>query len=264
MVYLDNKVNMQWRGQILCSHALHQGLANRWGLFLRFPQKIVWRNSLNLSGKNDKAVDSASADLRYNDPPGANAFTPLLIKIAAVICNHWLRNSILINTPWYPVSLLFDAVYVVYRGGSWYIPSEDAATVNIEEFAKTYYHMGLQNKECLGCLAHLHGIIIGIKSPKGLINQMRIIRKINHLDRLEFATYILQHNVPVQASYMDGYRWMQAKCVANGFRVTLKSIWILHIIDHEDSKSGRQGGLEDEYIDVPGPTQCGILTDTIK
>ena len=63
---------------------------------------------------------------------------------------------------------------------------------------------------------------------------------------------------------MDGYRWMQAKYVANGFRMNLKSIRILQIIDHEDSKSGQQGGLEDEYIDVPGPTQCGILTDTMK
>ena len=52
--------------------------------------------------------------------------------------------------------------------------------------------MGLQNKECLGCLAHLHGIIIGIKSLKRLTKKMRIFRKINHLDLLEFATYMLQ------------------------------------------------------------------------
>ena len=52
-------------------------------------------------------------------------------------------------------------------------------------------------------------------------------------------------------SYMDGYRWMQAKYVANGFRMNLKSIRILQIIDHEDSKSGQQGGLEDEYTGDP-------------
>ena len=48
-----------------------------------FPPVIVWRNGLKVSGKYDKAVDSASADLRYKDPTGTNAFTSLLIKIAA-------------------------------------------------------------------------------------------------------------------------------------------------------------------------------------
>ena len=33
---------------------------------------------------------------------------------------------------------------------------------------------------------------MGIKSLKRLIKKMRIFRKINHIDLLEFATYILQ------------------------------------------------------------------------
>ena len=101
------------------------------------------------------------------------------------------------------------------------------------------------------------------KISEAFDKKMRIFRKIN-TSIFWNLQHIYYNNVPVQVSYMDGYHWMQAKCVANGFRVTLNSIWILHIIDHEDSKSGRQGGLEDEYIDVPGPTQCGILTDTMK
>ena len=45
-----------------------------------FPPAIVCRNSLKVSDKYDRAVDNASAELRYNDSSGAAAFTSLLIK----------------------------------------------------------------------------------------------------------------------------------------------------------------------------------------
>ena len=50
-----------------------------------FPPAIVCRNSFKVSDKYDRAVDSASIGLRYNDQSGATAFISLLVKkIAAV------------------------------------------------------------------------------------------------------------------------------------------------------------------------------------
>ena len=54
MVYLNYKVNIQWRGE---NHLLSCTVL-----------------------KYDKAVDNASVELRYNDPSGTTAFTSLLIK----------------------------------------------------------------------------------------------------------------------------------------------------------------------------------------
>ena len=103
---------------------------------------------------------------------------------------------------------------------------------NIEEFVNTYYHMGLQNKEILSCLAHLNGIIISIKTLKRLTKKMRLFRRMNHSDLLEVATYVLQQCDG--SGQLHGYRWMHAKCVANGFRVNQETIRILlQIIDSE-------------------------------
>ena len=81
MVYSNNKVNMQWRGDK--SFALLHCI-KAWPIddvcSSMFPPAIVCRNNVKVSGTYDRSVDNASAELTYNDSSGATVFTSLLIK----------------------------------------------------------------------------------------------------------------------------------------------------------------------------------------
>ena len=91
-------------------------------------------------------------------------------------------------TPW-PSQF---ALWRCARGVSWWLVMYTFWRRGNGKHRWICYHKGSQNMECLGCLVHLHGIIIGIKSLKRLTKTMRIFRKINHIELLEFAAYILQ------------------------------------------------------------------------
>ena len=124
--------------------------------------------------------------------------------------------------------------------------------MDIDELVHKYFQLGLQNKEILHCLAHLHGHVISERSLKRKTKKLGLFRRKHMTDLLDVALYIA--NECEEHSQTQGYRWMHDKCIQRGFVVTEETVrLLLHILDPEGVKQRKHHRLKQRKYVNPGP-----------
>ena len=123
---------------------------------------------------------------------------------------------------------------------------------DIPNLVSSYFKLGLNNKEILQCLALIHGHVISIRGLKRIMAKLSLYRRKCHSDILEVALFVAgQCETPAQ---FNGYRWMHARCIDQGFVVTQDTVrLLLHIIDPENMDMRKKRRLKRRQYINPGP-----------
>lgn len=122
----------------------------------------------------------------------------------------------------------------------------------MEELVQQYFNLGLSYKELLRCLAHIHGIIISMRTLKRVLRNLRLCRRKLSSDILEVALFILSKCEG--SEQMVGYRWMHSLCIKHGFVVTQETVrLLLNIIDPDGIQYRKRHRLKRRRYNNPGP-----------
>lgn len=124
--------------------------------------------------------------------------------------------------------------------------------MEVNALIKKYFKLGFSNKEILEALALFHGHVLSIRTLKRRTKEEGLFRRKCHSDLFNVALFIVSEcEGPGQ---MQGYRWIHARCLENGYSVTQETVRILlHIVDPEGVCKRQKHRLKRRKYINPGP-----------
>ena len=115
-----------------------------------------------------------------------------------------------------------------------------------------YFQLGFKHMEILESLAHMHGIIISLRTLKRILSKAGLYRRKNWSDILDVALYLVEQ-LEI-AGQLHGYKLLHLKCIQNGFVVNQNTVrLLLHILDPNGISTRKRNRLRRRMYQNPGP-----------
>jgi hypothetical protein len=106
------------------------------------------------------------------------------------------------------------------------VSSRIIVSMEREELVTLYFRLGLNNKEIIKHLSHLHGDNFSLRTLKRLLHRKGFFRRKAFSDLLDVASFIIQEYDG--NGQLHGYKWMHQKCLhKNAGARTLATAYII-------------------------------------